>query len=104
LPVYEYACVDCGRHMEVKQSFSDEPLKVCTYCGGKLRRVFHPVGVLFKGTGFYSTDHRKEHTKPKSKSEDAAKSGDGAAKKEGKAESQSKESAKPAAKATEKSD
>jgi putative FmdB family regulatory protein len=58
MPTYEYACTKCGRRIEVVQSFSDSPLEVCDECGGKLRRVFHPVGVLFKGSGFYSTEAR----------------------------------------------
>lgn len=59
MPTYEYACVDCGRHLEVVQSFGDDPLAVCGACGGRLRKVFHPAGILFKGSGFYSTDNRK---------------------------------------------
>lgn len=58
MPTYEYACTQCGRHVEAVQSFSDDPLEKCEACGGRLRRVFHPVGVLFKGSGFYSTDSR----------------------------------------------
>jgi putative FmdB family regulatory protein len=58
MPTYEYACTQCGRRVEVVQSFSDAPLETCETCGGRLRRVFHPVGVLFKGSGFYSTDAR----------------------------------------------
>ncbi len=56
MPTYEYACTSCGRHLEIVQSFSDQALEVCEECGGKLRRVFHPVGVLFKGSGFYRND------------------------------------------------
>lgn len=44
--------------VEVVQSFKDEPLTVCGVCGGRLRRVFHPVGIVLKGSGFYSTDNR----------------------------------------------
>lgn len=58
MPTYEYACADCGRRLEVFQSFTEEPLVECEVCGGTLRRVFHPVGILFKGSGFYSTDAR----------------------------------------------
>jgi len=60
LPTYEYACTVCDKHIEVTQSFADAPLQTCTECGGKLRRVFHPVGVLFKGSGFYSTDSKSK--------------------------------------------
>jgi len=59
MPTYEYACVDCGTHVEVYQRFSDEPLTACGLCGGRLRKVFHPAGILFKGSGFYRTDNRK---------------------------------------------
>jgi putative FmdB family regulatory protein len=58
MPTYEYVCLSCERHFEVYQSFSDEPLRTCDVCGGPLRRVFHPVGIVLKGSGFYSTDNR----------------------------------------------
>lgn len=66
LPTYEYACTSCGRRFEVVQRFSEEPLQTCEVCGGELRRVFHPVGVLFKGSGFYSTDSRTGMSKSES--------------------------------------
>ncbi|MGH2811361.1 MAG: FmdB family zinc ribbon protein [Actinomycetota bacterium] len=58
MPTYEYACTSCGRRFEAIQGFSEGPLETCEVCGGRLQRVFHPVGVLFKGSGFYSTDSR----------------------------------------------
>ncbi|HEX8098780.1 MAG TPA: FmdB family zinc ribbon protein [Actinomycetota bacterium] len=58
MPTYEYACQSCGSHIEVYQRFSDEPLSTCGVCGGQLRKVFHPAGILFKGSGFYATDSR----------------------------------------------
>jgi putative FmdB family regulatory protein len=58
MPTYEYVCVSCGTHVEVYQKFSDEPLSECGVCGGRLRKVFHPAGILFKGSGFYATDSR----------------------------------------------
>jgi putative FmdB family regulatory protein len=62
VPTYEYACSSCGTHVEVYQRFSDEPLNECGVCGGPLRKVFHPAGILFKGTGFYKTDSRSSRT------------------------------------------
>src|SRR5919109_5278757 len=59
MPTYEYACLSCGTHVEVYQRFSDDPLTVCGVCGGPLRKVFHPAGILFKGSGFYATDSRR---------------------------------------------
>jgi putative FmdB family regulatory protein len=58
MPTYEYACQSCGSHIDVYQRFSDEPLLECGVCGGPLRKVFHPAGILFKGSGFYATDSR----------------------------------------------
>ena len=58
MPTYEYRCDACGRRLEVVQRFSDAPLTACEDCGGALRRVFHPVGVVLKGSGFYATDSR----------------------------------------------
>ena len=58
MPTYEYACSSCGEHLEVVQSFKDVPLTSCPACGGSLRKVFSPIGVVFKGSGFYKTDSR----------------------------------------------
>jgi putative FmdB family regulatory protein len=58
MPTYEYACTECGEQLEVVQSFTDDALTVCPACKGKLRKVFSPVGVVFKGSGFYKTDSR----------------------------------------------
>ena len=58
MPTYQYACTECGDRSEVVQRFSDDPLTVCSACGGKLRKIFSPVGIVFKGSGFYRTDSR----------------------------------------------
>ena len=58
MPTYQYTCTECGEQVEAVQKFSDEPLSVCTNCGGRLRKVFSPVGIVFKGSGFYRTDSR----------------------------------------------
>jgi putative FmdB family regulatory protein len=80
MPTYEYLCVDCANRREVFQSFSDEPLQVCEVCGGKLRKVIYPVGIQFKGSGFYSTDRRASHALSRGRNEQKA---------DGKAESSS---------------
>jgi putative FmdB family regulatory protein len=59
VPTYQYTCTDCGEPVEALQKFTDEPLTVCAACGGRLRKVFSPVGIVFKGSGFYRTDSRK---------------------------------------------
>jgi putative FmdB family regulatory protein len=58
MPTYEYACKNCDEHVEVVQSFKDDPLTECPACGGTLRKVFSPVGIVLKGSGFYKTDSR----------------------------------------------
>ena len=58
MPTYEYACKSCGKDLEVVQSFTDEPLRICPSCGGELKKVFGNVGIVFKGSGFYKTDSR----------------------------------------------
>jgi putative FmdB family regulatory protein len=58
VPTYQYTCTDCGDPVEVVQKFTDDPLSVCAACGGRLRKVFSPVGIVFKGSGFYRTDSR----------------------------------------------
>jgi putative FmdB family regulatory protein len=62
MPTYEYECTACGQHMEVFQRFSEDALTTCGVCGGALRKVFHPAGIVFKGSGFYATDSRAPAT------------------------------------------
>jgi putative FmdB family regulatory protein len=82
VPTYQYTCTDCGEPVEAVQKFTDDPLSVCAACGGRLRKVFSPVGIVFKGSGFYRTDSRngsvsasdKSDKKDKQPSESSAKS------------------------------
>jgi putative FmdB family regulatory protein len=80
VPTYEYACTDCADRTEVVQKFSDDPLTVCASCGGRLRKVYSPVGIVFKGSGFYRTDSRaaqkdSEPAKASANGSDAKKPG-----------------------------
>lgn len=59
MPIYEYKCTQCGLRFERFQRMMDEPVETCPKCCGRVRRVLQPVGVVFKGSGFYSTDNRK---------------------------------------------
>ena len=70
MPIYEYACTACGERTEARQSFTEPPLETCPICGGVLRKLYSPVGIVFKGSGFYSTDG-------KSSSKSSKKSGSG---------------------------
>ncbi|MFN2388303.1 MAG: FmdB family zinc ribbon protein [Actinomycetota bacterium] len=58
MPIYEYTCTACAERVEARQAFTDPPLEVCAVCGGRLRKLYSPVGVVFKGSGFYSTDKK----------------------------------------------
>ena len=60
MPIYEYVCDDCGYDFERMQSFSSEPIKSCPRCAGALRRVISPVGVIFRGSGWYITDSKRQ--------------------------------------------
>ena len=63
MPTYQYTCTECGEPVEAVQKFTDAPLTVCAACGGRLRKVFSPVGIVFKGSGFYRTDAGTAHVR-----------------------------------------
>ena len=58
MPIYGYRCSNCGHEFEIQQRMSDEPLKACPKCQGKLTKMLYPAGVIFKGSGFYTTDYK----------------------------------------------
>jgi putative FmdB family regulatory protein len=70
MPTYEYACTECGKHIEVVQSMSDAPPAICAICGGRMRKVYSPIGIVFKGSGFYRTDSRGKPAKPETAAAD----------------------------------
>ena len=76
MPTYQYTCTECGEPLEAVQKFSDAPLAVCPACGGRLRKVFSAVGIVFKGSGFYRTDSRNgsRATDPAAKDKDKSSS------------------------------
>ncbi len=79
MPIYTYRCENCGVQFERRQKFSDEPLKRCPECSkNTLRKVYLPVGIVFKGSGFYATDNRSpsgnKSGQTKSKSEEGSSS------------------------------
>ena len=73
MPVYEYRCED-GHTFEVMQRMSDDPVQSCEVCGLPVQRVFHPVAVHFKGSGFYNTDYGKQRRGASSSSDDSGSS------------------------------
>ncbi len=87
MPTYQYACTACDERLEVVQKFTDDSLTTCEECGGSLRKVYSPVGIVFKGSGFYRTDSRNGSGSPDAKDKPEAKdkqvngSGDGSSSK-----------------------
>jgi putative FmdB family regulatory protein len=109
VPTYQYACTACDERLEVVQKFSDDPLTECAECGGRLRKVFSPVGIVFKGSGFYRTDSRngsangasKDAKKDSKPDTAAASSGSDSPKASGESKTEKKADAKtPAASST----
>ena len=92
MPIYEYACTSCGERTEAKQGFDDPPLEECPHCGGRLRKLYSPVGIVFKGSGFYSTDAK------------GSKKGSATSTTESKSDDSKKTESKPKATETKKTD
>jgi putative FmdB family regulatory protein len=96
MPIYEYKC-DNGHTFEVTQRMTDETLTSCSTCDAPVQRVFHPVAVHFKGSGFYTTDYGKKKSAsdsaPKSESKSESKSDSTSSSKDSKSPGESKDSA-----------
>ena len=80
MPVYEYRCKECGKTHEIEHGFNDARPTSCPSCGGHLTRVFHPVGLVFKGSGFHKTDYSSSGRRQEPSAD--AKTGTGDTKKE----------------------
>ena len=77
MPIYGYRCEQCGHEVEVLQSMSEEPLRVCPNCMGPLRKMIYPVGIVFKGSGYYTTDYKSPGSASRHGDSDAAASASG---------------------------
>ncbi|MGQ0680050.1 MAG: FmdB family zinc ribbon protein [Actinomycetota bacterium] len=81
MPTYEYVCTGCQNRVEIVQSFTDAALETCELCAGRLRKIIFPVGIQFKGSGFYSTDRKASQpisrVKEKDKDKDRSDGKDG---------------------------
>jgi putative FmdB family regulatory protein len=98
MPIYEYRCRN-GHEFEVFQSMAEDPVARCGECGAPVERVFHPVAVHFKGSGFYTTDYAKAGSKSSAASDGAGSDSDS-----GKGDSAKSESAKGSGKASDSKD
>ncbi len=74
MPIYEYKCLDCGTHLEKMQKISEEPLKICENCGGKMEKQWSRSGFQFKGEGWYVTDYAGKKGDKSEKSDNSEKS------------------------------
>jgi putative FmdB family regulatory protein len=88
MPIYEYRCAN-GHTFEVIQRMSDDPVAACEQCGAPVERVFHPVAVHFKGSGFYTTDYAAKSKAAASSDGDSGDSGSGDSGKKSEAKSES---------------
>ncbi len=101
MPTYEYACKQCGEHLDVVQRFTDDALTTCPSCAGELRKVFGTIGISFKGSGFYKNDSRssgngtKQEKNEKKDEPSSDKAGSTTAKAADGASSPSSDAAKP---------
>lgn len=96
MPVYVYHCGNCEFEFEQQQKFTDKPLKVCPECGQSLlHKVYSPVGVIYKGSGFYSTDHRSSSSSLSYNKGKKEEKKDGAASEEKKIEAKPEKKSEP---------
>lgn len=93
MPTYGYRCGSCGHEFEIQQRMSDEPLKACPKCGGKLAKILYATSAIFKGSGYYTTDYKNVG---KASGNGSVKSGEGS--------SETKPDAKPETKSESKSE
>ncbi len=75
MPIYDYQCAECGHRFELRQGFDAEPVEVCPRCQGQARRRFHSVAVIYKGSGFYTTDYAHKNVSVPAKSSDEPSTG-----------------------------
>ncbi len=76
MPTYEYLCQACSHRFETWQKMTEDPLTICPECGGHIRRVLYPAGIVFKGSGFYKTDHGNSALPPSNGSNGETKQGE----------------------------
>lgn len=105
MPTYGYRCSNCGHEFEIRQKMADEPLKTCPKCQGKLTKILYPVGISFKGSGFYTTDYKSSGANVGAASSNGSnKSSESKPESKSESKSGSKSDSKPEPKSTSKSD
>ncbi|HET7338885.1 MAG TPA: zinc ribbon domain-containing protein [Candidatus Dormibacteraeota bacterium] len=87
MPTYGYRCTSCGHQFEVFQRMSADPVETCPNCQGKVTRMLYPTGVVFKGSGYYSTDYKGSGSSASSNGSSASSDGKSETKADTKSES-----------------
>jgi putative FmdB family regulatory protein len=101
MPIYEYRC-EKGHTFEEMQRFSDDPIEICGTCGAPAARVFRPVAIHFKGSGFYNTDYGTRKRQRENKESSPETTGDSKSESKAESKSESKSDSKPEKKAESK--
>jgi putative FmdB family regulatory protein len=104
MPTYGYRCGSCGHEFEIRQRITEEPLVTCPKCGGKLAKMLYPAGVIFKGSGYYTTDYKGSSGSSGSSSNGVAPASEGSSESKAESKSESKTEAKSETKAETKSE
>ena len=104
MPTYGYRCGSCGHEFEIRQRITDEPLITCPKCGGKLAKMLYPAGIIFKGSGYYTTDYKGSGTGSAGSSNGVAPASEGSSESKPETKSESKSESKTEAKAEPKSE
>jgi putative FmdB family regulatory protein len=104
MPTYGYRCGNCGHQFEIVQRISDEALTTCPKCQGKLSKMLYPVGISFKGSGFYTTDYKGAGKRSAGSSNGTASTSEGSADTKTEAKPESKPDTKPESKSDTKTE
>ena len=98
MPTYGYRCGSCGHEFEIQQRITDQPLTTCPKCGGKLSKMLYPAGIIFKGSGYYTTDYKGSGDGSAGSSNGVAHASEGSSESKPETKSESKSESKPESK------
>ena len=94
MPTYGYRCGSCGHEFEIRQRITEQPLVTCPKCGGKLSKMLYPAGIIFKGSGYYTTDYKGSGNGSAGSSNGVAPAAEGTSESKSETKSESKSEAK----------
>jgi putative FmdB family regulatory protein len=94
MPTYGYRCGSCGHEFEIQQRITAQPLDTCPKCGGKLSKMLYPAGIIFKGSGYYTTDYKGSGDGSAGSSNGVAQASEGSSESKSDTKSESKSESK----------